>query len=362
MQSRQSDVFEDFSQWILSALPGVSAETVDLRQKAIVGAVAKASKFDPAVILDLVRILFSLPRKSLTAESYLKTVCQKKDPRFESSADSHEFQVLAGAMLAGLMRTDTVAGRAAALGILCVDMRGHRTAPYATPFVSLASECRRLFAIGDVQHEKWPTIPTLSDPEAAENVPVSADRSEKLLGYLGELSSQVERLILQQREELDITWWVLGQYSRDFNGPVSALTGVNAPVVLAKEFADLTKTVVGPVAANAVLDRMIAHTNAPQEIKLFEAVESLPKEWESEWLRTAVGQRSPDAIFPFFAAATRHVEVAGDLLWRDAYAKAIGLNASVGLAPLGLATQVYDECLLLRIVSATYRNGTESSQ
>jgi hypothetical protein len=267
------------------------------------------------------------------------------------------------------MADASAASRTAALAILCTDLRGGRNAPYAAPFVGLARSYRKQYSLNAYYDAEWPEPPT--DEEESDEGDQQADTAEDAvderltagLDYLRDLGQHVERILSQSREEMDATWWIVGEYSRDLEVPVRDLEPTQAPLILAKEFADMTRTDLGPVGAKAVLARMLGHVdNLPVKVKIVDVVESLPPGWRSALNARISDGEMPDGMYPILSAVARHEELGGDHAWQATFAKTTGLTAAKALAPIDIATQVYDELLLLRMTRKPLHSATREEE
>lgn len=353
MTPQTTIVHEQFPKWLLLALPNASAEIVEKRRNALSELIPAATDVEPEVVVDFVRLMFELPASGTAAEATLRQACIGHDPQFANGAARHELAILAGTVIMGLINHRSSAANAAILAISCASARGARNADHLAPFVSLARDARRRNALAAVRESVLPAMPdgllTVADTEASSGGTATVN---SLAAYVKRVIADSERILGQFREELDATWWVVGEYSRDLDVPLRQMPAVQAPVVLAKELADMTRSDVGPLAAKSVLHRVLKlPKKVPASFTIAEAIEKLEAQWRAGWVRSVVGSAKVDGVTPLLAAAARYEELGGKTAWREAFEQSCRLPATAVFAALDLATQVYDESLLIRLVN-----------
>lgn len=88
----------------------------------------------------------------------------------------------------------------------------------------------------------------------------------------------LERALAVTAEETNILWWIFGGRSRDTNNAFGEIGDEVIPFVAAKELADLTTLLPGPVAVGAFADRACRTDRAkmPPMITLSAAIKKLP--------------------------------------------------------------------------------------
>jgi hypothetical protein len=85
----------------------------------------------------------------------------------------------------------------------------------------------------------------------------------------------------------------------------------------------------------------------PSSVKISECVDACDSSWKKDWVNTIAVQQLPD-LCPMLFALTKSVEVGGGKEWVPAFVNATGLAEDSKAEPVRLATQVYNELLLLR--------------
>ena len=150
------------------------------------------------------------------------------------------------------------------------------------------------------------------------------------------------------REEVSMLWWYIGGWSRTLDKPFADLDIGLAALMAGLDLAHLAQGECGPVAAPAILQRLVIDSRIAgnEKISLKSAVEALP---------TGMFQRLeiPESISrvsdlcPVLAALVKADEI-GKGAWQAAFKKASGrVDAGTKFLPIELAMQVYQESLLL---------------
>jgi len=150
------------------------------------------------------------------------------------------------------------------------------------------------------------------------------------------------------REETQMLWWLFGEHSRTLKRHFSTLAPGAVAIFSGIELGDLTTaSVFGPIAAPAMLERMLRLTKEKVKKQNLGTSLSSISSTEFQALKT-FGRDQPSRIFPIMTA----IELArtNQRAWREAFEKATDLNPSIEFNPIELATQVYYEHLLGRIL------------
>ena len=161
---------------------------------------------------------------------------------------------------------------------------------------------------------------------------------------LSPLVDQVQDL----REEVSILWWHIGGFSRILDKPFTELEPSLAVVMAGLDIADLTRTLAGPAAAPAILERTIRMLppKSVKKVSVAEAVNAFPEE-SLGVLELPDNLRSNSDIFPVLAGFMKKQEIGDSPAWEAGYAKAVHLEPSIEISPLALSMQVYREKALL---------------
>jgi len=192
-----------------------------------------------------------------------------------------ELRVLAGSTIVCLLEMGSSDfADVAALGLVCSDYRGLYT---NTPLPEIVTRAREHLFSRSTHLRARDEVPAVNftDLNNDENL-VQSVRQACVSGSLPDLGdllpalfkdlvfainqrtasieNVMSRLSERQRllqEESNILWWVFGEYSRDLKQPMVALGLPTTCLIGAKELADLTTVLPGPLAASAFLDKMI---------------------------------------------------------------------------------------------------------
>jgi hypothetical protein len=332
-------IHDNFAKWLLPALPGASGDLIAKRKEGVLQVAGALEDKPVSAVLDLVRLAVGIKPIHAETISEARRPFVDVDPGFSNSGNDYELAILAAASLATLMQGDGSQAQAAALGVLVGDARGHRTVSNFAPFTIEARKHRRRLALHAVPSQSWPRL--LSDEEETE--PDLAQVS----AHVAEIDAFVTDNLPVYREEMNITWWVISEYSRDLDTHFSDIPESIFPLVLGKELGDLTETGIGPIAANAVLAKMlnirgIGSGSSP----LRTGIDAAPAEWKQLVVDSVCAGRTPDGLTPMLAAIHRSHEVAGGPAWVSTFLSLCAMEPSDGWTHKDLAGQMYDECIL----------------
>jgi hypothetical protein len=154
----------------------------------------------------------------------------------------------------------------------------------------------------------------------------------------------LEKNAAYQREESQILWWLFGEHSRSLSKPFSAFLPAQAALVGGIELGELsTASVLGPVAAPAVLDRVLRGAKADEahSIPLMSAIDDFGDDLAK--LKPLRPERY--GICPILTAIEKAREI-GAGAWGNVFQTTTGLDALLEFNPMELALQVYYEYLL----------------
>lgn len=151
----------------------------------------------------------------------------------------------------------------------------------------------------------------------------------------------IEDFVSVQDDELQVLWWLVGSRSELVDLSFEQIPGADRPVVLAVEFADLSRDLPGPAAARAVLAKAGIANGEKEEV--------------AATLSAARGQLAlanhdePSVVHhPLHFAIKRMEEVEGDPAWVKGWATLCGISEDASLSPLDFAELFYREELLLK--------------
>jgi len=361
---------EHFPDWYREANLNPTQELLKQRVKGI-NKVVSTTKTDQ--VLELVRLLFSLP---LLGESFHKTFChafRSADPTFPLRNNERELSVLAGAAIAEIIQKSNETANVAALATICASFLPYRSEPPIEDILSTAeeylsvksAEIRRDIGLpfSKVQDLKVKDVLNkLKTNFDANNDLPPAQLTGPLIDALFQITDAVERVIKSAHEttnsmsktlelfseETNILWWVFSEFSHELDKRMVDVDFSAACLIAGKELADLVQRVPGPVAANAFLDKMIlsGRSDIPETIQLKDAINKSPTRWRENWVKKDAINLA-QSICPIHYAAKTSLLTDGPNKWWPAYKKVTKIAVSHKIKPLDLALQVYRENLLL---------------
>lgn len=172
---------------------------------------------------------------------------------------------------------------------------------------------------------------------------------KSVLGLIVARQNQLEQAmtahVLIQDEELDMLWWLHGGRSSSLNIPFSEVAADQRPIVLAKELAEVTAALPGPLAIDALLSRASINDSP---LSVVEAVQSLDFGWLKKAVEGMNQQRILPVTTPIHDAMKRRLEVHGENTWIAPWGSVCELKAEVQLPAITLAMLTYYEQLLIR--------------
>ncbi len=313
-------------------------------------------------IFDLVGLYFGHSGLDL---NWFRDEFAKEDPAFSLINNRRECTVLAAAILGGaISRGESVA----ILAVVTASTSGKREVTEAGWLLETAQEALLREAVVSRQ----PAV-----IEAEVNIPAAAKLAEEisaqaandwpnLITNLGKVRAEAQAAtksvaaqvsttldairsqLALSREETQMLWWLFGEHSRTLKRHFSTLAPGAVAIFSGIELGDLTTaSVFGPIAAPAMLERMLRLTKEKVKKQNLGTSLSSISSTEFQALKT-FGRDQPSRIFPIMTA----IELArtNQRAWREAFEKATDLNPSIEFNPIELATQVYYEHLLGRIL------------
>jgi hypothetical protein len=365
---------KDFADWYQIADIQPNGVTLEKRWQAIETFSASA---DATSVLELLRLFFARP---LVNTNFLETYRQPfkdVDVTFPMRNNGLELQILAGATLVQLWESgkkQIELADAAALGMVCTSYRQLQQGVFVSEMVNKAREhlserSGRLRALADVPEFTVTKFKTKENLEKLQNACANnqvPNLSAPFTELVEQLTSTIKTLVTSttkaiehlahsqklRHEESNILWWLFGEHSRDCNKRMVDLGFPAVCLIAAKELADLTVVLPGPLAASAFLDKIL-HIVEPKEhdsTTLQKAVNATPREWREQWMKET-DIRNIEDLCPVLFAVRKSLDTNGPEDWVPAFEKATGFKASESISSLNLACQTYEENLFVRAVA-----------
>lgn len=341
-------------------------EIISLRQEAVEKLLPD---LDNDKLLELTRIYFGLDCSS--DNNWFRDAFLKTDPSFSLIDNKREASLLSVCLLSAALDSGKI--NAAFIPVIA-SVSGHREPLLQPEFIQEAQQTLIDYSFesrnnvpADLNKIKIPAkskvapeLDKLVDEDTltslANIVKSSSDEASRalnesirqILNVLTPLANQVSEL----REEVSMLWWFIGNHSRILNKPFSDLDIGVAAMMAGLDLAALTHGDSSPVAAPAILQRIINSrkkvSKAP--LTLAQTVNLLPPDLlKSLNLPVNYGKVADFCIIT--TAINKSQEIGQGEAWYQAFKKTTGLDAQIQLSPLDLAIQMYQETLLISKLS-----------
>jgi len=361
MSDTEKPLHPEFVRWYQSVDIGNDSERYQRRWDGLLATANEADKDD---VETLVRLAYQSRQKpSQDRIQIIRKHFRDFDESFEMAGNDRELQVLAGATLAVMMeRPEIDEAERAALAVTTTGLGGGRTTDLPLNLAALGE--RSIAALGESNRRR----PSLAAPGGAPKLDfessiskvteasnwegvkqafgLAAEDTNKALRTIalkhGNAIKNVATFIEVQDEELQMLWWLTGQYSEDYECPFSKVPSNAQPFVFASELADATAILPGPPSIKAILSRTVQKLRS--KILVAEAVNSL----ESTWLERAIGDSDPSPVStPLHFAIKRQLETGAGDAWIAGWAAATGVDPDFKLSRITLGEMFYRERLLM---------------
>lgn len=318
-----------------------------------------------STILNLTRLYFGFPVPDGT--DWFRNAFAKSDPSFSMVANEREVAVLSVCLLAAALEDGHVC---AGLAPVVAAAGGARNPLLRIEFIEDARQAIAAHAVTSRQHNavdirqiKQPTKSKVTEavtalladpdwPKAGDAINLagreSSEASKTLTNQILAVLSPLAEQVLDLREEVSMLWWYIGGCSRALEKPFEKLNIGLAALMAGLDLAHITQGQSGPVAAPAILQRIVmgSRANRNKEISLESAVEALPA-GAFQQLDISEKIKNVSDLCPVLAALAKADEIGGGGTWHAAFKKASLLEAGTKFLPVELAIQVYRESLLL---------------
>jgi hypothetical protein len=388
-----SNLSELFPEWYRVADTAPTDDTLEKRQKGVEAFAEFLSDTDKgssmADVVEAAQLCFesSLPVETIWPNvTTMRAVFQKADKLFPMRGNDFELRVLAGASFYQLIwGYDSDTRTAAALAISCGNCRGQGATPINADVLTqtqrrLPNQSHKARLLQQTSAIKVAPVHAklgdgLKTTQAAITAGTAPDTSVikevgehfgRIHAAIGQLTKNIDatndKILKNQKvfqEETDILWWLTGEQSRDLGQPLSEV-GLRASCLIApKELADKTLFVPGHPASRSFLARALERakgktSKAPTALSLADVIAATPVEWRREWMK-GVELDSTGPLLPVLSAVSASLEIEeGD--WSALWRKRTGLKKEISLSPLDLAEQVFEECLLARLIYSRKAN------
>lgn len=382
-----SNLSDLFPEWYRAADTAPTDDTLEKRQKGVEAFAELLSDTDKgpsmADVVGAAQLCFesSLPVETIWPNvTTMRTVFQKADKLFPMRGNDFELRVLAAVSFYQLIwGYDSDTRTAAALAISCGNCRGQGAtlinADVLTQtqrgLVNQSNKARLLWQSNAL--EVTPAHTKLAEGLKTMQVTITAgiapdasfakevgEHFARIHAAIGQLTKNIdaanEKILKNQKvfqEETDILWWLTGEQSRDLGQPLSEVGLQASCLVTPKELADKTLFVPGHPASRSFLARALERakgkaSKVPTTLPLADVIAATPQEWRREWMK-GIELDSTGPLFPVLSAVSASLQIEeGE--WLAWWKKRTGLKKEISLSPLDLAEQVFEECLLARLI------------
>lgn len=319
------------------------------------------SEIDTIHILALIGIYYGSVDLDL---GWFRNEFIKEDPSFSLVNNERETRVLAAAILGALVEQENAL---AILGLVAGNVNGHRIPAQANWLIRLAHEVMGRQSVDErkphvvnvkvaptttqklgeevsaIAVNDWPVLLATLNKIRSEAQSSARTTSTQATNALAALNRQVDLL----REESQMLWWLVGGHSRTLDRSFAEFGPQQSALVGAVDLGDLTTTThLGPVAAPAMLERVIALATrsegaAPKD--LASAIDGVDR---LDLQRLNIYPNDLPARLAPVTAAIEMARTLGPGVWHGIFTEKTGLQPTITFEPTELATQLYREHLL----------------
>lgn len=362
MSDQQHELLDSFVRWSRGAnLQGDQERAT----KRLNGALQGAKTATPQHVEAMLQVCFGKQGADKTSLDQVIAWFTTADKDFVPSDNANELLALSGATLATMLRSSSPARASSALAITLASFGSKRKHKLEFDLPGMAEEVLRDLAINTRRRAAPPSLKaapdlkkpleTLTTEMQQQAYPTGAIAAANTLskgvtaGFkaisdtLADHLQYVHRQIAIQDEELQMLWWLLNGWSQGRSMPFTEIPEKSRLIVFAKELADLTDTLPGPIAVDALLVR--AGVASDRDVTIPAALNAC----DGEWLRTVTPSPGLSPLTrPLHLAIARKVETGDETAWVAGWSAATGIAKDAKFAPSLLARLFYREFLLQR--------------
>lgn len=361
----QGRIHEEFPVWYAEVSIG---DDTSIREARWNGIVSLVNEIDHAKIEALLKLISGgrcQPSEQELAALYRPFA--DMDPTFTTRGNTRELQILAGTALVALMdQPDMAMGDVAALGVTTASVSGNRT--LYLPFDLGEAAEHAIKRRGEKNRTRQNIVETEEQLSMAVNLAKAEEilRSrgidpDSVLEAIGKVMNSVEyrlskivseharalkainHFVRVQDEELEMLWWLVGEYSKGYDRPFGDIGRYEKPLVIALDLADMTNVLPGPAAIRAMLSR--AGLGKGDQIKLCDIVNAV----DGQWARNRCSMADVSVVAtPIHEALRRRLETGRSEAWIAGWAAVTELPGDVEMSSFDVGLQFYRETLYLK--------------
>lgn len=350
-----------FTDWYQTVDPNRTEDRLKKRWAGIESFISTASIQQA---LDAVRVFYGLTPEDPTFIEEFSDQVYQSDNAFSSKGAEREIAILAG--IAAFTFAKEQDELSIFLSISCCRSYGIGPLPPLGDIVKLSED--HLIEASKELRNRTIAIPNIKEPQKVldtfngsgtpdhnhlKNQTSTAltdtlQQQQKLFGYCQELHD----LAILQKEELDIMWWLYGEYSRTADKYFAELSSEEACIALALDACELTHNSPGPMGIKAYLKKGLASCNIKKKPKLTlrqlaNKTNTIVRDILMQDKRTLTG------LTPIYRCLKNYYSNGVNSEWSkiDNY-NGVTLNIEQELDAVDLAYQIYKESLLIKTIAS----------
>lgn len=327
------------------------------RQAAIIDA---AKSLGPALnshqCMGVVLLAHSI--EDAAAYELIRQSVASRDDTFGCPIGDLETRIVAGIVTAALLEQGSDRSLVAAQSVLSAAWAGLSTEVIDLPYLAANAVVRQSevlrarsdFAITTDLAGVTKAVPSFPEDDGPTTHNEAAPMSNALTKALetikrsfDQASQRLNSRLAASDEELDILWWAFGGYSELEEGAWASVAASRKPLIMAVELARLTRFIVEPPSARAVLSRLLG-PEAEGTTTIAEAVEDA----HASAIDLPACERH--RLLPVLSSTGQCAEFEGKPAWRDGVARS-GVVVDREVTRLDLSVQMLRELMLIKILS-----------
>lgn len=315
-------------------------------------------------IVDLVRLYFRLSERTEGAK-WFSDAFGTKDPRFSFSTNAREASILAGGLLLKALISGSALPGVAALSASIAGKR--KPAEDVIDVATWQNALTRTAVRGDrvkiysanlkplgktnVTKENLAAAPSI--PVLAESVFLSNEQAftaaNSAITQLHAAVKEIGKDLAEAREEVEMLWWLIGGWSRALNRPFPEMGMPLSALVAGFDLADLSNTIQGPFAAEAILVRILTGVKRTKNstFTIAQIGDSVTSD-DCARLKIPSNASSYPDICPLTNCVVKSAEIGNGLAWHQAFERTSLTKTTLALSPVEIAIQAMNERLVLK--------------
>lgn len=353
-------MFDFLPEWYRMAEIEPNADNLSKRREGINNYV---STMDKHSVFEIIRLFFTKELKDSESINSFRTALRDTDKVFPLRNNDLELRILAGAAILNCIESNHKHSINAALATICANFQNADPLPIVAEAKNASCKYLGEQSIKFRNSDKLPQMnidfksdelmTNLQNSFVYEQLKPIIEMFENSLKQSVKTTKKamaiLEKSLRIQEEEADILWWLLGEHSNDLKCSISKLKRSASTIIIAKELADKTRIIPGPISINAFLDKAIQKSKNKKEdsISLKTAVNDIPLTWRSDLISENDFDMVED-LCPIHYAIKRSVECGDKSSWIVSFENNIGIKADASISPLDLSLQAYQEFLLIK--------------